>query len=192
MAFVRGGEVKEILGIGRDAILKEIGGIVLNSQGQIERWKSTEPWYEVKGLGTLDPLAEEEKELEDGDFKNKNVIIGVSDGTFTILRNRLKYNGPDKGDEKNLITVLLDLRDCFRKWGIDNLFFPHIKNISAKAIGLDIVSVQPMSAPTGHIAWFNYEYGEKTLAKRIKKFFKNKYWFFKVKIRKIYYKFKSN
>jgi hypothetical protein len=104
MNFTRGGDVKETLGIGRDAILKEIGGIVLNDQGRIERWKTTSRWDEI-GLNT-DPIEKEENELAENNFKNKNVIIGITDGQFTILRNRTKYSGPDKGDEKDLITVV--------------------------------------------------------------------------------------
>jgi hypothetical protein len=189
MAFVRGGEVKEILGIGRDAILKEIGGVVINDKGQIERWKTEDKWDATGLLSGLEDLEKEENELAENNFRKKNVIIGVADGKFSILRNRIQYHGPFDGDEKDLIIVLLDLRDCFRKWGINNVFFPFAKKVAATTIGLDLVSVQPLSAPTGHIAWFDYEYGKKTLAKRIKKFFKNQYWFFKVKTRKIYYKY---
>jgi hypothetical protein len=187
MNFTRGGDVKETLGIGRDAILKEIGGVVINDKGQIERWRTTEKWDATGLLSGLEDLEKEEKELAENDFRKKNVIIGVSDGTFTILRNRIKYDGPDKGDEKDLITVLLDLRDCFRKWGIDNGFFPFAKKVAATTIGLDLVSVVPMSAPSGQLAYLDYEYGKKTLAKRVKKIFKNIYWFFYVKTRKFYY-----
>ena len=162
MTFVRGGNVKETIGIGRDAILKEIGGIVLNNRGQIEIWKSTEPWYEAPEL--IEPL-EKEKELVDRDFKNKNVIIGISGGTFTILKNRITYDGPKEGNEKDLIHVLLKLQELFRKNGIDLFHFPHFQRVAARTIGFDLVSVQPMSKPIGSALYLDHQYSGNTSKK---------------------------
>jgi hypothetical protein len=142
--FTRGQDPKEAMGIGRDAILKEIGGIILNDDG-IAIWKTY--W----GAG-LDPF-DEEKKVSEYDFKKKNVIIGVSKGKYTILKNRFEYDGPSEGDEKDLITILLKLKEAFLK--NDSFIFPMAQKIAARTIGWDLVSVKPMSGPVGKLYYYD-------------------------------------
>lgn len=100
MNFERGKDPKEAMSIGREAILKEIGGIIVR-----------------KG---------ESHKLPTDIIHEKNVIIQISDdGEYQILKNR--YG------------------DCHQ----ENPFlgFPTIQKVSARTIGQDLVSVQPMSAP---------------------------------------------
>jgi len=40
------------------------------------------------------------------------------------------------------------------------LGFPTMQKVAAKPIGQDLVSVQPMSAPSGITPYFSYKYGE--------------------------------
>lgn len=116
MNFERGKDPKESMGIGRDAILKEIGGIIFDR-----------PHYEIWKMG---------------DFRQhkENVVILLEDGRYEIVKNNFSNYRP-KGPESELITVLLKLRDEFRKW--DNP---------------DLVTVKPMSAPTGRIFYTDYQY----------------------------------
>ena len=140
MAFVRGGNVKETLNIGRDAILKEIGGIVLNTPNV---WKT----YEERGI---DITAAEEDSDSKYNFKKKNVIIGTGGGKYVFLKNKITYDGPDEGEEKDLIYVLLKLQESFRK-----------NRIPARTIGLDLVAVKPMSAPIGTLTYLDYQHSGK-------------------------------
>jgi hypothetical protein len=155
--FVRGQDPKETMGIGQDAILKEIGGIILR--------EDTENWNHVRRDITIEKwdkigLSESKEELKatQYDLKNKNVIIGVSRGKYTLLKIRFKYDGPQEGEEKDLINTLLKIREAFRNWDQNDFFFPLIKNIAAKTIGFDLVSVQPMSGPIGKVAYLDYKY----------------------------------
>jgi len=43
--------------------------------------------------------------------------------------------------------------------GFDNIAFPLIRRIAARTIGMDIVGVQPLAAPTGLFHYLDYSYG---------------------------------
>lgn len=53
---------------------------------------------------------------------------------------------------------------------LEGLMFPMVQRVMARTIGLDLVSVQPMSAPTCKLFYLDYTYGTKP----IKRNFKNK------------------
>jgi hypothetical protein len=120
MSFERGKSPKESMGIGQDAILKEIDGIILRED--VENWDHVRKDMLSEGL-----------RVTQYDLKNKNVIIGVSRERYTIIRNRFLYDGPREGDEKDLINVLLKLREYL---------------LETLLVARDLIPVQPMSAPT--------------------------------------------
>jgi hypothetical protein len=43
--------------------------------------------------------------------------------------------------------------------GFDNIAFPLIRRVAAQTIGLDLVSVQPLPAPSGLLRFLDYQYG---------------------------------
>lgn len=156
MNFVRGQDPKESMGIGQDAILKEIGGIILRDD-TVEDWRhhlGKDLWTEF-----VDPipLKHEELRVTQYDLKNKNVIIGVSKGKYEILKNRFGTIA-GTGDEKDLITVLLKIQEAFRKWDPNDFFMPIAQQVAARTIGIDLVAVKPLSGPIGHLAYLDYRY----------------------------------
>lgn len=129
MNFVRGQDPKEAMGVGRDAILKEISGIIIDSE---------------------DPNSKFSPETA--------VVILIEKGKYKLLRNRYGDEG-ESGEEKDLIHLLLKLQEQFRKYDPNSLFgFPIITKVAARTIGLDLVSVQPLSGPIGQLNYLDYRY----------------------------------
>jgi hypothetical protein len=124
--FTRGQDPKEAMGIGREAILKEIGGIIIDRE---------------------DPNSKFSPET--------GVVILVEKGKYKLLRNRYGSEG-EEGDEKDLIHLLLKLQEQFRKYNPNDFFFPHAQKVAARTIGIDLVAVKPMSGPIGKIFVMDY------------------------------------
>ena len=140
MNFERGKDPKEAMSIGREAILKEIGGIIVR-----------------RG---------ESHKLPTDIIHEKNVIIQISDdGEYQILKNR--YGDCHQGNEKDLIKELLKIREQFKKWSDPFLEFPTMQKVSARTIGQDLVSVQPMSAPKSGTFYVDLKYKKPSIFKRI-------------------------
>lgn len=157
MNFTRGQDPKEAIGIGRDAILKEIGGIILDKSGI--GWTHKDLDVDL-----------EEDQVSKYNFKDKNVIIGISPGNptmYIILKNRIKYDGPKEGDEKDLIYVLLKLQEAFRKYGLPEFDFPLAQKVFARTIGIDLVPVIPMSMPSGVSLYLDYKYKKQNIIQKI-------------------------
>jgi len=178
MNFVRGQGPKEAMGIGLDSILKEIGGIILREDTEtwnhVKRDITTEKWkWDLAGLRS--GLEDKELRVTQYDFKNKNVIIGISRGRYTILKNRFQYDGPGEGVEKDLITVLLKIKESF----INDPFFifPTIQKVAARTIGMDIVAVKPMNGPAGKLYYYDSKKANKItqMGKKILKKIKEKF-----------------
>lgn len=162
MNFERGKDPKEAIGIGRDAILKEIGGIILNKREGIG--------WEYKDLKMSLDIDLEEDNVSKYNFKDKNIIIGISPGNptmYIILKNRIKYDGPKEGDEKDLIYVLLKIQEDFRKYGLSVFNFPLAQKVFARAIGIDLVPVIPMSMPSGVSLYLDYKYEKQSIIQKI-------------------------
>ena len=136
--FVRGQDPKESMSIGRDAILKEIGGLI------------------------VDKLHGEEKFSPE-----TNVVILLTKGLYKITRIKFRYDGPEEGEEKDLIHTLLKLQEAFRKWDPNDFFFPIAQQVAARTIGIDLVAVKPMSGPTGHLAYLDYRYKRQNVLQKI-------------------------
>jgi len=166
MNFVRGQDPKESMSIGKEAILKEIGGIIFNGQDAIERWKTINKWDNV-GLKTTD--------LDESGIRQKNVVIGIAGGKFIILKNRIPYDGPKEGEEKDLIYTLLKIQEAFRKWDPNDFFMPIAQQVAARTIGMDLVPVKPLDGPTGHLIYLDYRYKKQNIFQKVfKKIFPTK------------------
>ena len=155
--FVRGQDPKETMGIGRDAILKEINGVVLKDDS-VDNWKAH--------LG-VDLNSKEELRVTTYDLRNRNVIIGVSKGKYIVLKIKFKYDGPTEGEEKDLIHTLLKIQEAFRKWDPNDFFFPIAQQVAARTIGIDLVAVQPMPGPVGHLAYLDYRYKKQNIFQKV-------------------------
>jgi hypothetical protein len=131
MNFVRGQDPKESMGIGRDAILKEIGGIIIDKE---------------------DPNSKFSPET--------HVVIIVSKGKYRLLKNLFGPEG-EEGEEKDLIHLLLKIQEQFRNYDPNNLFFPMAAKVAARTIGLDLVAVKPMSAPIGKLYFYDQKKASK-------------------------------
>jgi len=155
MNFQRGQDPLTSLAIGRESILKEINGKIMNKE-EAKRYKANPVWH-LSGLsaGT-------------GEY---NVIIVVENGKYEVIKNSIRDdeyipvgNVPytlAKGDESDLFDLLKKLLENFRKYGINGIFgFPSMQRVAARTIGVDLVSVQPMSAPIGNIMYSDYQYGK--------------------------------
>lgn len=94
MNFQRGGDIKETLEIGRDGLLKIIGGRIISSKAEPR---------------TVSSMSED------------NVIILVEKGTYEILKNRFSGNY-SKGPETELVKTLLELLEEFNKWDRDRIW----------------------------------------------------------------------
>jgi hypothetical protein len=140
--FKRGLDPKEAMGIGRASILKEINGKIINE-------KEYKTWKKFRSI----------------DY-SENVIILVTNGTYRIVKNIIRSSDSiheawlplPKGLEGELYDILVKLQDNFRKYGCDWFSMPIMQKVSARTIGLDLVSVQPMSAPIGTLNHLNYTY----------------------------------
>jgi hypothetical protein len=56
-----------------------------------------------------------------------------------------------------------------------SLVFPVIQSVAARTISQDLVSVQPMSAPTGDLLYLDYVYSKESMFEKVIKFFQNIY-----------------
>jgi len=56
-----------------------------------------------------------------------------------------------------------------------NLVFPVIQQVAARTISQDLISVQPMSAPTGDLLYLDYVYSKESTFEKVIKFFQNIY-----------------
>lgn len=143
MTFTRGQDPKGSIGIGKEGILKEIGGIIIDE----DKWGSEYP--ECIRINGTDINV---------------VIVHKNDGTYDIIKNTISLSEdhfeslitaipPFAEDE--LFNVLHRLQECFRKYGISRIFaFPKVKRVVAKIIAQDLVPVQPMSPPKNR--WLIY------------------------------------
>jgi hypothetical protein len=95
MNFERRGGVKETLGIGKDGLLKTMGGRIIGHE-EYKNWKKSCNSGAYISLG------------------NDNLIILVENGTYEILKNR--FGNYSKGPETELIRTLLELLEKFNKW----------------------------------------------------------------------------
>jgi len=135
MNFQRGLDPKEAMNIGRAGILKEIGGKIFNE-------KEFKAWHKYQSAPSI----------------NVVILVNNKKGTYEIKQNFIRYDGLGKGPESELYSVLLKLQENFRKYGIDWLTMPIMQKVSARTIGLDLVSVQPMSAPSPSLLYLDYQY----------------------------------
>lgn len=158
MNFVRGQDPKVSMSIGKEAILKEIGGIIFNGKNAIERWETISKWNNT-GLRTTD--------LDEEGIRQKNVVIGVEDGKFTILKIGFPYDGPKEGEEKDLIYILLKIKEAFLKWDPNDFFMPIVQQVAAKTIGMDLVSVQPLPGPTGKLGYLDCRYKRPNIFQKV-------------------------
>ena len=167
MNFERGQDPVKAIGLGKESILREIGGLIV-SEEEAEKgsWKKApekEPWFSAKG------------DLPD----DVNVVIQVEDGRYEVLRNiigdgsnrSLDMDFPVlKGLETDLFDLLKKLLDDFRKYGVDlGWAFPMSKKVATKTLGANLVSVQPMPGPVGSLFYIDYKYKNKNLFQRILK-----------------------
>ena len=101
-----------------------------------------------------------------------------NDGIY-LLNDTRRYKAPIYGNkllgELNIIFNLEKgyLQSNIDKWALslkedvdlewfwlqEDIFFPHVTQIAARTVGLDLVSVQPMSAPVGQLLYLDYDYG---------------------------------
>jgi hypothetical protein len=133
------------MGVGRDAILKEISGIIIGKEDSNSKFSS-----------------------------ETAVVILVEKGKYKLLRNRYGEEG-EEGDEKDLIHLLLKLQEQFRKYNPNDLFFPLAAKVAARTIGMDLVAVKPLSGPIGHLAYFDYRYKKQNIMQKLfKKVFPTK------------------
>ncbi len=56
-----------------------------------------------------------------------------------------------------------------------NFIFPTIQHLSARTMSQDLISVQPMSAPTGDLLYIDYVYSKESMFEKVIKFFQNIY-----------------
>jgi len=153
MNFERGQDPHKAIGIGKESILKEIGGIIVSGE-EAKKWREkkfpgSSPWFNATG------------DLPEG----VNVVIQVENGRYEVLRNRisdgsnrsLDMEEPKlKGLEPGLFDLLKKLLEDFRKYGADlGWALPGAKNIAAQTIGTQLVSVQPLSAPIGKLFYIS-------------------------------------
>lgn len=150
MNFERGKDPRKSIGIGKESILKEIGGIIV-SREEGKKWRDTKksvdyPWF-IASAYSEDQI---------------NVVIEVENGRYEVLENLIQdsefipdgdLKGPVlKGPESELFSLLKKLLEDFRKYGIRPLFgFPKFQKVAARTIGIDLVPVQPMPAPKGDL-----------------------------------------
>jgi hypothetical protein len=56
-----------------------------------------------------------------------------------------------------------------------NALFPVIQRVAARTISQDLISVQPMSAPTMELQYLDYVYSKESTFEKVIKFFQNIY-----------------
>lgn len=57
----------------------------------------------------------------------------------------------------------------------NDFIMPLVQRVAAQTVGMELVSVQPMSAPTGMLAYLDYSYDKKPWWKKIINWIKRKY-----------------
>jgi len=129
MNFERGKDQKESIGIGKEAILREIGGVIIDEA----EWDEEYPKYLAVNV----------------------IIMHRKDGKYEVVKNTIALSENHFGEEKippveekDLFSLLNMLLEAFKKYGINPIFhFPRVKKVVAKLISTDLVEVKPMSAP---------------------------------------------
>jgi hypothetical protein len=133
MNFQRGKDPKEALGIGKEAILREINGIIVEESDWTDEYSS----------------------IVSTQNKNNVVIMHRNDGRYAVIKNSIAFSDhhiseylPDPVDERELFSLLNKLLEAFRKFGLTHIFvFPKATRVAARTIGADLVPVKPMSSP---------------------------------------------
>lgn len=104
-----------------------------------------------------------------------------NDGVYSLTDDR-KYKSPVYGDVflKELVDIFAcseeEIKNIVHGWAVEQKsdvdlsffwstkeeilsgIFPIIERVAARTIAQDLVSVQPMSAPTGELHYFNFSY----------------------------------
>jgi len=165
MNFERGQDPVKAIGLGKESILQEIGGIIVSGE-EAKKWRKKPapekaPWFSISG------------DLPEG----IHVVIQVENGQYEVLSNIINDGSnlsPDssdpilKGLEIDLFDLLKKLLEDFRKYGVNlGLTFPTMKKVAAQTVGQQLVSVQPMSGPIGSLFYLDYKYKKKNLFQRI-------------------------
>jgi len=133
MNFERGKDPKESIGIGKEAILRDIGEIIIKEAVRVDEYS--------KYLSR--------------DIAVNVIIMHRKDGKYEVVKNTIALSENHFGEEKippieekDLFSLLNMLLEAFKKYGINPIFhFPRVKKVVAKLISTDLVEVKPMSAP---------------------------------------------
>lgn len=92
-----------------------------------------------------------------------------SSAEFTQLVNNMSKYYEDcpllmeKSDNFILAVEILPDEEFEKKYKLSsfqNIAFPMVRQVFSQAIALDLVSVQPMAAPTGQLFYLDYQYKE--------------------------------
>ena len=91
---------------------------------------------------------------------NKNPKYKAPESSKNILKEISQVFFLSEEDAKNqvelwAITIDPEVDLDFYWKTINELFFPTVNRVHARTIGMDLVSVQPMSAPTGELMYFD-------------------------------------
>ncbi len=158
MNFERHIDPKEALGIGIDAMIKEIGGVILRKkdftrQGQKDIQSINDI---VPGPLTPDIFAESTRIY----YKSSVVIIIIGD-KYKMVKNRYCLPGyKEKGKVKDLPDVIKLLKLEFQKSGLFS--FPTLTRGTAKLVASKLIRVVPLKAPPGFDPYLRIPHIRKT------------------------------
>lgn len=158
MNFERGQGVKESIGIGIDARIKEVGGIILREDDFIRGWKGR--WPNKKSMPDINDVK--------GDFGkvwSYTVVIAIIGQRYKILKHRYGISGGkrlEEGDIKDLGPII----DSIIKEINEPISFPNFNNVVFSPVANYVVPVLPMTAPSsGLFLSLDYKYKKNIFTK---------------------------
>jgi hypothetical protein len=82
-------------------------------------------------------------------LKEINTVFGIEEVLIKLIINDWAVSEKQDVDLEFYWTTLEDL-----------IGFPIVQRVAARTMGMDIVSVMPLSAPTGQLMYMDYQYGD--------------------------------
>lgn len=162
MNFERGKDPKESIGIGIDARIKEVEGIILREEDFRRGWDRGFP-RKKKMPDLNDIIGDSSKAWE------YSIIVAVIGERYKILKSRHGVPGgkiKEEGEVKDSGPVLDELIKEAKSFLYD-LSWSTMSNVKFSPITYDLVPVSPMSSPKGEIFYLDYKYKKRNIFKRI-------------------------
>jgi hypothetical protein len=166
MKFERGRDPKEAMGLGLEGMVKEVNGIIVRAEDFTPVPKTIDDLE--GGIRPMD-CTKPTLHIPPERYRDADVIVAIVGDKYKLIKNRYWLIGiDDQIQEEGNVSDIPELVEVLKKANL-GVQMPNVQQIAAKTIGMDLVPVQPMSAPSGQLFHLDYVYGNENKKNAVRK-----------------------